>query len=191
MHIRKLALLTQQNKLIILTILVGLFLMLGILYLDHHNKIQRDQQRIGDIQKIQLALDEYYQKHDYYPDAQPDGPCDRWDIGFWQKTGSDGFINQLIDEGFLDQPLGDPIFYSRCDRGYFYHRYYCNNKSPVYPCYGCARPFYILGIRKLESTKIVRTIRAKGPINSNGFQCPNRDWGQEFDYVVGEWEEEP
>jgi len=168
------------KSIIIILSLLGLFLITGIIFLDYHNKISRDQQRIGDIQKIQIALDKFHNKYGHYPDSKADGPCDRWDIGFWQKNGSDGFINQLIEETYLEKALGDPLFYGDCHQGYFYHRYPCNNNSPVYPCYGSDKPFYILGIKKLETNKY-KNLNTK-------FKCPNRDWSQEFDYVIGDWE---
>ncbi|MBU4331583.1 hypothetical protein KKD19_07030 [Patescibacteria group bacterium] len=177
----------QKNcfKLVIIISLIGLFFILGVFYFDAHQKITRDQKRLQDIRDIQIAIDKYYEKHGNYPDAGQDACCDRWDIGFCKKDGNDGFLSVLVKEGFLDQDRGDPLFFGHC-QGYFYHHYNCNNNSPYYPCYGCDKPFYVLAIRKLETEKVRWTNRAISP---TGFKCPTRDWGQEFDYVVGKFEE--
>lgn len=178
--------------------IIGLIFIASIIYLDRHQKISRDKKRIGDIQKIQIALDKYYEKHGQYPDSPADGPCDKWDVGFWQKDKSDSFLQPLITEKYLTEPLGDPIFYANCKKGYFYHRYPCNNNSPQYPCYSCEKPFYILGIKKLETQKIPQISKTKdGTIRTNGsminsranFKCPFRNWQEEFDYVVGKLED--
>ena len=179
MRISKLASLKSLKPLII-SFILGLFIISSILYFNYQNKISRDQQRISDIKKIQIALNKFYNDHNHYPDAQSDILCDRWDVGFWQKHGSDGFINLLVKKNYLKEPIGDPLFYGNCNQGYFYHRYYCNNNSPVYPCYGSDKPFYILGIKKLETNKFKN--------QSLGFKCPNRNFTQEFDYVIGDWE---
>lgn len=177
----------------IITVVVSIFLVSTAVWFDYHQKLTRDKKRVGDIQKLQIALDNFYKKYSHYPDSPADGPCDKWDVGFWQKDGSDGFLQPLLTAGFLTEPLDDPIFYANCNRGYFYHRYPCNNKSSYYPCYGCEKPFYILGIKKLETKKILQipntTIGTIRPNSSNSFSCPTRDWTKEFDYVVGKLEE--
>jgi len=173
----------KLNKALILTAVIGLFLIGIMVYLDSYLKLSRDQKRIGDMEKIQIALDNFYQKNGHYPDSPIDGPCDKWDVGFWQKDKSDSFLQPLVTEGFLKESLGDPIFYANCNKGYFYHRYPCNNNSLFYPCYACQQPFYILGIKHMETKK------AKELFPSPGFSCPTRNWALEFDYVIGKLED--
>ncbi|NQU77347.1 hypothetical protein HQ544_01480 [Candidatus Falkowbacteria bacterium] len=172
-------------RFIIIIALVGIFLILGIIYFDSHQKFTRDQKRVGDIQKIQIALDEYYKKHGTYPAGEHNWACSGghwWDVAFWRKSTSDTFINELVHEGFLEQQLSDPIFYGDCNNSYHYHYFQCTPhhlKTPRYPCYGLENPFYVLGVKKLETKK------AKLKFASPGFSGPTRNWAEEFDYVVG------
>lgn len=139
----------------------------------------RDAKRLGDINQILLALEMYYDLNDRYPGVSGDSCCDGWDQG---PCGTDPFIGALETAGLMSHVPVDPLGGSGTScYGYSYHRYNCIDSGSGYPCYGCTRPYFVLGVRDMESS-------GRPHSTSPGWDCPLRDWQSEFDWVTGDFE---
>ena len=142
----------------------------------------RDARRLSDINQIQTALELYYDdNNETYP-----GPVSSWGEGgcSWDSSGrdtdSDGvyWLEPLQSSGYMPVMPVDPLNTGDCGSpSYAYFRYNAGS-------YGCAASegaFFVLGIRDLEGSP-------RPHPKSPGWSCPNRDWQNEFDWVVGGFE---
>jgi type II secretion system protein G len=123
----------------------------------------RDSRRMQDIQTMVRALDDYLLDHGELPDHDKEQGYHGWD------TTLDGaFVSQLVDEGYLHQPLQDPLN----DETYHYrfHHYKAGSE-------GISADFYVLGILNFETEHFDQ--------QTGQWKSPKRDWGDEFAYVVG------
>lgn len=132
----------------------------------------RDAKRIADLRNLQQAIMLYYLEKGQFPARTSDSCCDGWDQGFCQADGSDGFIEPLEAEGYVGSTPGDPLYSGGCS-GYSYYVY----PAGSYGCDASKGPFFVLGIRNLETDAV--------DVSGSGWKCPGRNWQNEFDYVVG------
>lgn len=129
----------------------------------------RDAGRINDMNQVQLALEEYYEKNRRYPSGDGAG-CDGWDT-----PGNGTFIQELKTAGFLKKDIGDPRGDSSCGN-LRYNRFPANYN-------GCARaPFYVLQIVNLE-----KTTTGTHP-QSPGWICGTTNWNTGVEWVTGRYE---
>jgi hypothetical protein len=143
---------------------------------------RRDQERIANLSQIQSAINRYFNENRHFPIGDKDDG--NWDLGY---NGPDDhrFINELVEKGFLSANFpADPLSKFNKDKGIDYTFRY-----QVYPDDGqfCPRgqgEFYVLGIRDLETDNAAIGEQPK-KFEGSGFKCTNRDWQDEFDYVVG------
>ncbi|MCX6799645.1 MAG: hypothetical protein NT091_00660 [Candidatus Falkowbacteria bacterium] len=148
----------------------------AIVFLLNVQKKTRDSERMTTITSLQKAIDLYYDAFSKWPAGDNDG--DGWDEGFHSENDR-RFIQPLVDHKFLPSSVSDPVFYGA--------------KSFKYAVYepgfaGCPRAkgsFYVLGITEMESDT-----RPPKEFTGSGFSCAKRDWGKEFDYVVGKFTNE-
>jgi prepilin-type N-terminal cleavage/methylation domain-containing protein len=161
-------------SLIELIIVVAVFALLAAIILSTFDKVQfkaHDARRISEMGSIQKQLEIYYIGHGQYPDAHV-ASCG-WDVGnavhpFMQGTG--------IDTELKWTPPVDIFKFGDCD-GYRYYRY----PAGSYGCPVARGAFYVLGVTDMESTG--------SPFPSSpGWACSGRDWQNEFDWVVGDFE---
>lgn len=152
----------------------------GFTYWSIDQAKQRDQIRITNLKKIQSAINQYYNQYREFPVGDQD--VGNWDLGY-KGPNDQRFIYPLVEKGFLPANfLADPLSQYDIDRGVDY-----NFRYQVYADDGqfCPRgqgQFYVLGIRDLESTS---GDPADPNFEDSGFNCKNRNWQDEFDYVVG------
>lgn len=173
-------------QILMLISIISFLSTLGTIYVLNAQKKTRDSERMTSITNLQKALDLYYDTYNEWPQGDDDGMG--WDEGFHDKDDR-YFIKPLIEKGFVLVTASDPKFFG--------------NKSMKYNVYeagygGCnveKGKFYVLGITDLE-TDIRTEISAdeniknkKKKFDGSGFSCKNRDWGKEFDYVVGKFEQ--
>lgn len=155
----------------------------GFTYYSIFQAQQRDQTRIANLKIIQSAVNSYFNKYREFPAGDKD--LGNWDLGY-RNSNDHRFIHQLVEKGFLPANFAaDPISKYDENKGIDYTFRY-----QVYPDDGqfCPRgqgPFYVLGIRDLES--VSDTNDQPGKFDGSGFMCKNRNWQDEFDYVVGEF----
>ena len=136
-------------------------------------KKTRDAGRLSDMAQIVRALEWYFVDYGRFPSIDGDSCCDGWDVG---PCGGDGFISALETSGNLKKVPQDPEGTGGCT-GYAYYRYGAGG----YGCDASKGAYYVLGVRDMEAT-------ARPHPDSPGWSCPNRNWQNEFDWVVGAFE---
>ena len=159
--------------LMVLSILLFIATFSTIFILNIQKKA-RDSERITILITLQKSLDLYFDTFNKWPKGDDDGQG--WDEGFHSKSDR-RFIQPLVDHKYISLAMSDPKFYGA--------------KSIKYTSYdagsnGCPVDkgmFYVLGISELESDT-----RPPTENTGSGFACSGRDWGKEFDYVVGKFE---
>ena len=132
----------------------------------------RDAKRLADMTLIQKALDLYYDNNNRFP-SNSDSDCSGWDSGYYGS--GDSFISPLETSQVILEVPGDPAF-SQCG-AYRYYRY----SAGSYGCSSAKGAFYVLGIIDMESS-------SRPYPTSPGWNCPTRNWQNEFDWVVGRFE---
>jgi len=128
-----------------------------------HQKSARDARRLADIKALQRVIDQYYLENGDYPPG---------DTGGWNRsTDGAGFISVLVNEGYLTEPVEDPI------NDNTYHYRYRRYNQGQFGCVGDGR-FYVLGVRNFESTDFANE-------HPGFFRCTGNDFSTAFDYVTG------
>jgi len=124
----------------------------------------RDERRKADIATLVRAMELYKAENSHYPEGIPNSARNDWsdsDLSpkdYIQKFGT-----------FTDGSLPvDPL-----NNGTYHYSYQLFEGGG----FGCTKTFYILGIKKFEKDPKIA-----------GWKCPQKDFGMEFDWVVGGFE---
>ena len=134
-----------------------------------------DAVRVRDLKMIASALEQYLTANGQYPSISADGCCDGWDQG---PCGADPFIGALETGGFMKKVPTDPVGGSGTGcYGYNYYRY----PAGSYGCPSSKGAFYVLGVRDMQTS-------GRPHPDSPGWNCPSRNWQNEFDWVIGGFE---
>ena len=186
--IRKTLTLTQNSysyskgftliELLVVIAIIGILATVITVAVSSARKKARDARRLSDMKAIQTALEMYANDHGEYPPITHGGPDCSWDSGS-TDSGSNDFINKLVEKGYLPKVSTDPT-HGGCS-GYRYYRYNCTTGGGGYPCYGCKQPYYVLGVVDMETSD-------RPYPDSPGWQCGTRNWQNEFDWVTGSFE---
>lgn len=136
----------------------------------------RDARRLSDMRQIRHALELYKVAYKQYPPISSDACCNGWDQGPCEMDKT--FIDALRTAGLISEVPTDPL--GGTGTGCYGYNYY------VYPAdsYGCDTnrgPFYVLGIRDMETSGNPHPA-------SPGWSCPSRNWQGEFEWVAGAFE---
>lgn len=111
---------------ILLVVAIGTII--GLVIVQRTGLINRDQARLDDLNKLNIALIEYYQKYGTYPEGEGFSTDEWWGSNEYIKMGNP--LAKLISEGFLDELPTDPINNTTgcfCKNGLRY--YYCYYKA--------------------------------------------------------------
>ncbi len=142
----------------------------------------RDARRLVDMHNIRTALELYKSKYGVYPgeDTVAGSTCGGYDAGY--KDASDpGFIPGLVADGIFGKTPGDPLSDGCAEEGGGDHVYKYEYKENGMPALGCPKPFYILGIKNME------TITGAHP-SSPGFpECTGYSLAA-FEWAIGSYE---
>jgi|GEM_PF-6262428 len=143
----------------ILTILAGVM----IPALGGRAARARDGRRLQDIQTLVRALDEYLLDTGALPEHDDEHGAKGWD------TTLDGaFVSELVEQGYLHQPLSDPLNDETFH--YRYHHYPAGSE-------GMEADFFVLGILNFETEAFAE--------QTGQWTTERRDFADEFAYVVG------
>ncbi len=161
--------------LIELIVVVAIIALLAAVVLSSFDNVQfkaHDARRVQEMGSIQKELELYYIAHSRYPDS-PVNTCS-WNVG----NAVHPFMAGTEFATMFGGPAPTDIFKFDDCSGYKYYRY----PAGAYGCNSHAGPFYVLGVTDMESSG--------SPFpGSPGFSCPGRDWQDEFDWVVGQFED--
>ena len=143
----------------IMTILAGVI----IPAVADRQALARDARRLTDMRTLQNAIEAYCLDTGDYPVVE--------NAGVWDDSSNGKLIPELVDSGYIREPILDPIN----DATYQYKYFVYSNGSS-----GCVgdKKFYVLGILNFE-------VASTATENSGYFKCTGRDWSLEFDYVTG------
>ena len=162
-------------ELLVVIAIIGLLSSIVLASLNNARKKARDARRLSDMRQILLALEMYYDSHNRYPSISGDSCCDGWDQG---PCGDDPFIGALENAGLMSKVPTDPSGGSGTGcYGYAYYRYNAGSDG----CDASRGAFFVLGVRDMETS-------GRPHPDSPGWSCPNRNWQNEFDWVVGGFE---
>ena len=161
-------------ELLVVIAIIGLLSSIVLVSMQGVRAKARDARRLSDMRQILLALQLYYDKYERYPSISADGCCDGWDQG---PCGTDPFIGALTTEGLIQTPT-DPSGGSGTGcYGYNYYRY----SAGSYGCDSSRGAYFVLGVRDMETS-------CRPHPDSPGWSCPSRNWQNEFDWVIGDFE---
>jgi len=171
-------------ELLVAIAVIGMLSSIVLVSLKGARAKTRDARRLSDMRQILTALQLYYDKYERYPGptsayGECEGGCGCWDTSTVDNDG-DGkpFIEPLVDEGLMSSVPRDPIGTGTCG-GYTY-RYY-RYPAGSYGCDPSRGAYFVLGIVDMETSN--------GPHpQSPGWSCPNRNWQNEMEWVVGGFE---
>ncbi len=154
----------------------------GFTYWSIDQAKQRDQIRIANLKIIQSAINQYFNQYREFPVGDHD--VGNWDLGY-RDASDQRFIAPLVEKGFLPANFAaDPISKYDENKGIDYtFRYQVYQDDGQY-CPRGQGQFYVLGIRDLEADSGGLNDKASQFTDSR-FLCKNRNWQDEFDYVVG------
>jgi len=157
-------------ELLVVIAIIGLLATIVLVSLNTARAKARDVRRIADMKQIQTALALYYDADGQYPDSDFQG------CGGWDTPGDGDFISALTTGGFLGADSRDPNNNYDCGN-YRYYRYSAGNAN----CDTARGAFYVLGVVDVE--------RSGNPHpNSPGWNCPDRNWQGEMEWVTGSFE---
>jgi type II secretory pathway pseudopilin PulG len=122
---------------------------------------ERDNVRLEHMQTISAALEAHHASLGHYPPAR----ADAW-LGGWDASHSADFLTRLMEAGFLEEPLADPI------NDEVHHYRYVVHQDGNYGCVG-EREFFVLGFTAFET-------RPTLPAEQRHFACPERDFSDEL-----------
>lgn len=166
--------------LIELLVVISIITLLASAALASLNNVRmktRDAKRLTDMRILITVLELYYDLNGRYPSPGSDLCCNGWDQGPCQADNS--FIPALAAAEYLSVVPTDPLGGSgTACYGYSYYRYGAGS-------YGCDinnGAYYVLGVRNMETS-------GRPHQDSPGWQCPTRNWQNEFDWVVGSFEQ--
>lgn len=170
-------------ELLVVIAIIGLLSTLAVVSLNNARMKARDTRRLGDMKSIKLALDMYYDLNGVYPGGthsygEASATCGGWDSSKEDMDG-DGkaFIEPLVDVGLLTATPSDPNDVPSFGCGnYNYYLYGAGD----YGCDSNRGAYYVLGVVDLEGT-------AGAHANSPGWNCPGRNWQNEFEWVTGSY----
>ncbi len=165
---------TLIELLVVITI-IGFLSSIILVSMQVAKEKARDARRLQDMNQIVLSLQLYYDKYGRYPSISADSCCDGWDQG---PCAGNPFIGALATEGLIQTPV-DPSGGSGIDcYGYNYYRY----SAGSYNCSSSRGAYFVLGVRGMETS-------GRPHPDSPGWSCPSRNWQNEFDWVIGDFEQ--
>ncbi len=158
-------------ELLVVIAIIGLLATIVLVSLNTARTKARDTKRLADMRQIILALAMY---HD---DNNGNYPQENSSNGGWEHSYEDSgdFIDALKDNGYMSAVPVDPV-----NSGSQYYSYYVYGAGGS-GCDSSRGEFYVLGIRDMENS-------GRPHADSFGWNCPSRDWQNEFDWVTGNFE---
>ncbi len=157
-------------EILIVIAIIGLLSTVILAALSTARRGARDAKRISELREMQTALELYYSDSEVYPDGDGLG------AGGWDTTGDGTFITPLVQAGFLNTHLIDPLVNDAAGN-FRYYRFAAGS-------FGCPAEngaFYVLGIADMETSTSTHPL-------SLGWSCPSRDFQEEMEFVLGKFE---
>lgn len=161
---------TIVELLIVIVVIAVLAAITAVAYNGIQNR-SKDSRRLNDVQSIVKALRLYHTNNGIYPSSSLNGP------GGWESSSinPDQFIQALKTGNIVANVPVDPV--NTSNKEYRYFRY----SAGSYGCDTARGAYFVLGVIDMEAS-------SRPSAQSPGWTCPSRDWGTEFDWVAGGFE---
>jgi len=172
-------------ELLVVIVIIGLLAGIGIASFQGSLQKGRDSVRLSTVKEVKDAVIGYWVDNGNYPgtthsygEGSPN--CGGWDSSR-EDTDGDGisWVDPLVTDGYLESAPRDPSLDSSSTTGcgnYDYYRYVAGS----YGCDATRGDYFVIGIRDLEAS-------ARPAAGSPGWSCPDRNWQNEFDWVMGKF----
>ena len=160
-------------ELIVVVVVIGILVGITSVAYGGVNLRAKDTRRLSDTHTITTALELYKINNNSYPSPTSVN-------GSWEDSNEDGgegaFMEYLQSSGVTSRPIPvDPV--NTASQSYAYYKY----PAGSYSCDVSRGDYYVLGVRDMESS-------GRPHPKSPGFSCSGRNWGGEFDWVTGAYE---
>lgn len=155
-------------ELIVVIVVIAILAAITLVAYSSLQKRANDTTRIQDITNLQKSIE-------IYLNLNGELPLRSSSAGGWatSRDHPDDYIQGISGEGTsLSTLMLDPI-----NTGSYYYRYYVYSAGSS-GCDTVRGDFYVLMVMTMESGDHPNA-------DSPGWSCPNRDWQDEGDYVVG------
>lgn len=166
-------------ELLIVIVVVGILAAITVVAFSNIQSRGRDAVRLSDAQSIVKALE----VHKSYTGSYPvhTSVDNDWETSI-EDGGAPAFLETLRGSGAITgyTPVDPKNVSTPIEYAYKYHRYNPGNSG----CDASRGSFYILGITQLDNVSSSERPYSKSP----GFSCSGRNWGLEFDWVTGSYE---
>lgn len=158
-------------ELLVVISIIALLSTVVLAALSTARRSARDAERINSIRQMQTALEFAYSGTETYPDGDGEG------TGGWDTPGDGDFVEILVTNNLLSRSVRDPIADSAAGN-FRYARF----PAGSFGCPLARGAFYVLGVADMETSD--------GPHHfSPGWACPERDFQEEMEFVVGKFEQ--
>ena len=175
-------------ELLVVLSIIGVLSSVVLATLDSARGKARDARRISDMDQIHTALMLFYETYGWFPGtvsgagtvaSYGESASCSWDSsGVDQDSDGRPFIEPLEDAGLFSKTPVDPSGDNQCaGQSYAYYRYGAGYAS----CDASRGAFFVLGVRDMETS-------SRPHPQSPGWSCPGRNWQNEFDWVIGGFE---
>lgn len=168
-------------ELLVVIAIIGLLATLAVVAFGNARKKARDAKRLSDMTQIHKALMLYHDEYGRFPGPSNSGDncCGGWDVA--PCDADPDFIQALVTAGYMGSVPVDPDgdgSNTTCDGNqYRYYRYNPGTSG----CDVSKGNFFVLGANEMELSSGTHP-------DSPGWNCPTRDWQNEYDWVVGGFE---
>ena len=166
-------------ELLIVIVVIGILAAITAVAFNGIQSKGRDAIRVGDAQSIVKALEIHKSYTGSYPvHTSVDGD---WETSI-EDGGAPAFLETLRGSGAItgNTPVDPANVSTPMEYAYKYHRYNPGNSG----CDASRGSFYVLGVTQLDGVPGTGRPNPSSP----GFSCSGRNWGLEFDWVTGSYE---
>lgn len=157
-------------ELIVVIVVIAILAAIAIVSYNFVQRDANDARRLQDVSTIEKAMKLYIAKNSKFPMSV--SGVGFWDVSYVLKSD---FLKFLVDSKVLDKVPVDPVNSST-----LYYRYYRYNAG-AYGCDVSRGGYAVFIVHNMETS-------GRPHPQSPGFQCPERDWKDEGDYVFGIFE---
>jgi prepilin-type N-terminal cleavage/methylation domain-containing protein len=159
-------------ELLVVIAIIGLLSSIILVSMNGVRERARDTQRLSNMEQLSLSLEMYISDNSSYPEENSTNG------GLELSTEDDGeFIGILVDDRYIGSYIVDPKNIE--EEGYYYS--YSVYDAGSEGCDVNRGKFYVLGVKNMEATDGTHR-------DSLGWSCPDYDWQNDFDWVVGKFE---
>lgn len=157
-------------ELLIVIVVIALLATISVIAFRGVQARARDSIRTDNMALLRRSLELYRADYGRYPSPTANPGYQGWEV----STDAAGtFMEYLGEYGLSGKVPVDPINNDSGPYRYYYYRY----SAGTYGCDASRGSYFVLALSRVESNP-----------SSPGFSCSGRNWGAEFPWVIGGYE---